>query len=199
MIDSYFTIKEPSASEIKINKSKFIPQAFPLRSQLEIPDLIKSVQKKFYDASHHPNAFRVGLNKNNFRSSDDGEPSGSSGKPVLEAIDKYKLTDTLVIVTRYFGGIKLGVGGLRRAYFDAAELCLKEAEIIEKLVTENLELEFDYKYMNVIMNLIEAENLKLLQNTSDEKCKLTLEVRLSKIEKLKNDLTALTNGSISIY
>lgn len=198
-MDSYFTIKVHTSSEIKINKSKFIAQAFPLKSQLEIPKLIKSVQKKYYGASHHPFAFRVGINKNNFRSSDDGEPSGSSGKPVLEAIDKYKLTDVLLIVTRYFGGIKLGVGGLRRAYFEAADLCLKNAVIIEKLITEKLKLEFDYKFMNVIMNLIEAEKIKLLQNSSEEKCKLTLEVRLSKIEKLKNDLTALTNGSIIIF
>jgi len=196
LVDSYNTIKEHSSSEIKINKSKFIAQAFPLKSQLEIPELIKAVQKKYYNASHHPYAFRVGINKNNFRSSDDGEPSGSSGKPVLEAIDKFKLTDVLVIVTRYFGGIKLGVGGLRRAYFDAAELCLQNAVIIEKLITEKLNLEFDYKFMNVVMNLIETEKIKLLKITSAEKCKLTLEVRLSKINKLKHDLTALTNGSI---
>ncbi len=199
MVDSYFTIKEHTSSEIKISKSKFISQAFPLKSQLEIPELIKSIQKKYYDASHHPFAFRVGISKNNFRSSDDGEPSGSSGKPVLEAIDKYKLTDVLLIVTRYFGGIKLGVGSLRRAYFEAAHLCLKNAVIIEKLITEKLNLEFEYKFMNVIMNLIESEKIKLLQNSSEEKCKLTLEVRLSKIEKLKNDLTALTNGSIIIF
>ena len=198
MVDSYLTIREHSSSEIKINKSKFISQAFSLKSQLEIPILIKRVKKKHYDASHHPYAFRVGMNKNSFRSSDDGEPSGSSGKPVFEAIDKYKLTDVLAVVTRYFGGIKLGVGGLRRAYFDGAEVCLQNAVIIEKLITEKLNMEFDYKFMNVVMNLIEAGKIILLQNSSDEKCKLTLEVRLSKINKLKNDLTALTNGSITI-
>jgi len=198
LVDSYLTIREHSSSEIKINKSKFISQAFSLKSQLEIPILIKRVKKKHYDASHHPYAFRVGMNKNSFRSSDDGEPSGSSGKPVFEAIDKYKLTDVLAVVTRYFGGIKLGVGGLRRAYFDGAEVCLQNAVIIEKLITEKLNMEFDYKFMNVVMNLIEAGKIILLQNSSDEKCKLTLEVRLSKINKLKNDLTALTNGSITI-
>jgi len=199
LIDSYFTIKEHTLSETKINKSKFISQSFPLKSQLEIPELIKSVQKKYYDASHQPFAFRVGINKDNFRSSDDGEPSGSSGKPVLEAIDKYKLTDVLVVVTRYFGGIKLGVGGLRRAYFEAANLCLKDAIIIEKLITKKLNLEFDYKFMNVVMNLIETEKIILLQNSSDEKCKFNIKVRLSKIDKLRKDLTALTNGSITIF
>ncbi|MCY7360771.1 MAG: YigZ family protein, partial [Ignavibacteria bacterium] len=86
MKDSYLTIKDNTTSEIKITKSKFIGQSFPFKSQLEIYGIIKSVKKEFYDASHHPYAFRVGINKNNFRFSDDGEPSGSSGKPVLEAI-----------------------------------------------------------------------------------------------------------------
>lgn len=198
LTDSFFTIEKNSLSEIKINKSKFISQAFPINSQLEIPDIIKSIQKKYYDASHHPYAFRVGLNKDNFRVYDDREPSGSSGKPILEAIDKHNLTNVLGIVTRYFGGIKLGVGGLKRAYFDAADLCLNNSVIVMKLVTEKITLEFDYKYINVIMNLIEAEKINLVQNNSDEKCKLTLDVRLSKIEKLKNDLVSLTNGSIEI-
>lgn len=198
MEDSYFTIRKTASSELKISKSKFIAQTIPFTSQLEIPEIIKSFKKEFYDASHHPYAFRAGINKDNFRFSDDGEPSGSAGKPVLEAIDKHNVTDVIVIVARYFGGVKLGVGGLRRAFFEAADLCLNDSEKIEKLITEKLNLEFDYKYMNQVMNLIESEKIKLLKNTSDEKCKLQLEIRLSKIDKVKTELQSFTNGSIKI-
>lgn len=194
--DSYFTILKTVSSELKISKSKFIAQAIPFSSQTEIPEIIKAFKKEFYDASHHPYAFRVGINKDNFRFSDDGEPSGSAGKPVLEAIDKHSLTDVIVIVARYFGGVKLGVGGLRRAFFEASDLCLNDAEKIEKLITEKLDLEFDYTYMNQVMNLIESEKIKLLKNSSAEKCKLQLEVRLSKIDKVKTELQSFTNGSI---
>ena len=198
MTDSYFTIEKPSSFEIKINKSAFISQAFPFKSQLEIPEIIKAVKKKYYDASHHPYAFRAGLNKNNFRTSDDGEPSGSSGKPVLEAIDKHKLTDILVVVTRYFGGIKLGVGGLRRAYFEAADECLNNSKTTEKFITEIKDIVFDYKYMNLIMNLIEEEKIRLIENNSGEKCSLKLDIRLSLIDKIKNSVSKITNGSAEI-
>ena len=199
MTDSFLTIKYPSISEIKITKSGFIAQAFPLRSKSEISEIINEVRKKYYDASHHPYAYRTGIDKNDFKFSDDGEPSGSAGKPILEIIDRYKVTDVLLVVTRYFGGTKLGVGGLRRAISEAADLCMSSAVIIEKLITEKIKLEFDYTYMNVIMNLLGAEKIKLLENNSDEKCKLILEVRLSKIEKLKTDLIGMTNGNIRIF
>ncbi|HMQ67694.1 MAG TPA: YigZ family protein [Ignavibacteria bacterium] len=198
MIDSFRTIKSSTFSEIKITRSKFISQAFPVSSHQEISDKIKEVKKEYYDASHHPYAYRLGIDKNEFKFSDDGEPSGSSGKPILESIDKLELTDVMVIVTRYFGGTKLGVGGLRRAMSEAADLCLSKAILLEKLITEEMNIEFDYTFMNVVMNLIESEKIKLSGNTSVEKCKLTLEVRLSKIEKLKTDLVSLTNGGIKI-
>ena len=199
MTDSFLTIEKFHSEEIKITRSRFISQAFPVRTKSEITQIINDVRKKYYDASHHPYAYRTGVDKNDFKLSDDGEPSGSSGKPILEIIDKYNITDVLLIVSRYFGGTKLGVGGLRRAISEAADLCLSNAVIIEKLITEKMNLEFDYTFMNVIMKLIEKEQIKLLENNSGEKCKLILEVRLSKIEKLKTDLTGLTNGSIRIF
>jgi len=199
MMDSFLTIEKFHSEEIKITRSRFISHAFPVRTKSEITQIINDSRKKYYDASHHPYAYRTGVDKNDFKFSDDGEPSGSAGKPILEVIDKYNITDVLLIVSRYFGGTKLGVGGLRRAISEAADLCLSNAVIIEKLITEKIDLEFDYTFMNVIMKLIEKEQLKLLENNSDEKCKLILEVRLSKIEKLKTELTGLTNGSIRIF
>lgn len=197
MKDSYLTIKNKSSAELKLNKSKFIAQAFPFILQSEIPELINAVKKEYYDASHHPFAYRAGIDENNFRFSDDGEPQGSSGKPILEAIDKFQLTDTLVIVSRYFGGVKLGVGGLRRAMSEAAELCLINASVIEKLITDRITIEFDYRFMNLIMNLIESEKIKIAQNLSDEKCRITLDVRLSVIEDIKIKFSEITNGTVS--
>ncbi|MEO8666497.1 MAG: YigZ family protein [Ignavibacteria bacterium] len=199
MIDSYFTIEKSSYAEIKITKSRFVSQAFPLDPGTNIPGVLKEVKKKYYDASHHPFAYRLGIDRNNFKVSDDGEPSGSAGKAILEAIDKHDLTNVIVIVARYFGGTKLGVGGLRRAFFESADQCLNNAEITEKLITEKIDLEFDYTFMNVVMKIIEAEKIKLLENNSDEKCRLTLEVRLSKIEHIKKEFVSITNGSIKIF
>lgn len=198
MTDSYFTIIKPTCFEIKINKSAFISHAFPFKNQLEIPDLLKKVRKKYHDASHHPYAFRAGLNKSSFRTSDDGEPSGTSGKPILEAIDKYRLTDILVVVTRYFGGVKLGTGGLRRAYFEAADECLKNAEVTEKFLTHVITIKFDYKYMNVIMKILENKKALIIENKSGEKCHLIIEVRLSESDNLKNEIIKLTNGSAEL-
>lgn len=197
-MDSFLTIESAVVNEIKIQKSKFIAQAFPLKSQLEIPKLLDEVRKKYYDASHHPYAFRAGLKKDSYRYSDDGEPSGSSGKPVLEAIDKHGLTDVLCVVTRYFGGILLGIGGLRRAYFEATDECLSKAVKIEKLITKNVDLEFDYSLMNQVMKYLTDHKIKILENNSEEKVKLICQPRLSIIEKLKSELIEKSNGKIII-
>ena len=198
MTDSFLTIEKFHSEEIKITKSRFISQAFPVSSRTEITDYTNDVRKKYYDASHHPYAYRTGVGKNDFKISDDGEPSGSAGKPILEVIDKYNVTNVLLLVSRYFGGTKLGIGGLRRAISEAADLCLSNAVIIERLITEKMNLEFDYTYMNVVMKLIETEKIKLSENNSGEKCKLILEVRLSIVEMIKKDLISITNGNIKI-
>ena len=117
--DSYKTILIPSEGELKVSKSKFISQIYPVTNSEEVNQTLTSAKKKYYDAAHHPYAYRLGSDENNFRYSDDGEPSGSGGKPIMEVIDKFELTNILIVVTRYFGGVKLGVGGLRRAIFEA--------------------------------------------------------------------------------
>ena len=154
-VDSYKTILQSCEAELKVSKSKFISQISPVNNSEEINKALISVRKKNYDAAHHPFAYRLGLDENNFRYSDDGEPSGSAGKPIMEVIDKFELTNVLLVVTRYFGGVKLGVGGLRRAIFEASELVVQNAEIITKQITENFNIEFDYKYIGAIMNFIE--------------------------------------------
>ena len=198
MKDFYFTISSHSAAEIKIMKSKFISNAYPIRKSADTANLINEFKKKYYDASHFPYAYRAGMHLDEFRYSDDGEPSGSAGKPLLEVIDKNDLTDVLLITARYFGGIKLGVGGLRRAFFAAGEACLDNADIIKKFIMHSIKAEFDYSYINLIMKLIEKEKINILSNESGDRCSLILEIRESQYEKLILKMSDLTNGKITI-
>lgn len=198
-IDSYKTILTPAEAELKVSKSKFISQIYPVLNSDEVNLTLTSARKKYYDAAHHPYAYRLGLDENNFRYSDDGEPSGSAGKPIMEVIDKFELTNVLLVVTRYFGGVKLGVGGLRRAIFEASELAVQNAEIITKQITEDFNIEFDYKYIGAVMNFIEKEQIIILSNTSDDKVKLECSIIVSKVERFKDELGKLTNASINIH
>jgi len=197
--DSYRTIDVANTYIQKIKKSTFISQVFPLGSQLEVSNILEKVKKKYYDARHHPFAYRTGLEDINYRSSDDGEPAGSAGKPILETIQKYDLTNVLVIVSRYFGGVKLGVGGLRRAFFSSADECLKSAKIITKYICEDIKLEFDYEFVNNVMRLLEKEEIKITDNISDERVKLFCSVRLCKTEKIRKSLLNVTKGNIKIF
>jgi len=197
--DSYLTISEKSTAEIKISKSRFISNAHPISDREETTDIINDFKKKYYDASHFPFAFRTGTDMNDFRYSDDGEPSGSAGKPLLESIDKSELTNVLVIVARYFGGVKLGVGGLRRAFLAAGEECLKNAEIVKHLITKSFQIEFGYHFIGAIMNLLEKENIVILKNDSKEQCILKIEVRQSIVEDIILKFTEVTNGDIKIH
>ncbi|MCE1166430.1 MAG: YigZ family protein, partial [Bacteroidetes bacterium] len=122
----------------------------------------------------------------------------SSGKPVFDAINKYDLKDVIVIVTRYFGGVKLGVGGLKRAYFEAAEECLKSCKIREIIITETLKLSFSYAFISQVMNYLEKSGIKVMANNSGEKAVIECDVRLGKTDEFRSDLTELTNGSIKI-
>lgn len=198
IVDSYKTILTPSEAELKVSKSKFISQVYPAASLEEVNGTLISVRKKYYDAAHHPFAYRLGTDDKNFRYSDDGEPSGSAGKPIMEVMDKFELTNVLIVVTRYFGGVKLGVGGLRHAIFDASELAVQNSEIIVKQITEDFKIEFDYKYIGAVMNFIEKEGIIILNNTSHDKVKLECSVIVSKIERFKDELCKLTNASIKI-
>ncbi len=195
--DYFFTIEADYKSEIKIQKSSFIANAFPCISKKSSLDLLNTIRKKYFDARHHPYAYRIGSGYEISKFNDDGEPSGSSGKPILDAIDKYKLTNVIVVVTRYFGGVKLGVGGLKRAYFEAAESCLSQAEIIEKLITKQFVIETDYRFIGAVLNYIEKTKIQIDENSSDDKVKLIVSIRESITEKTKADLSEITNGNIN--
>lgn len=196
--DSFKTIKSFCLFELKTQKSCFIAQAFPFVNPEEFSNIHSAVKKKYFDSAHNPFAYRVGLGNVQFRFNDDGEPSGSAGKPILDAIDKYDLTDIIIFVSRYFGGVKLGVGGLKRAFFDTAEGCLQNAKIITKYIKKKINLEFEYFYMGSIMNFLENNGITSIKSSFDTNVKIECEIRISKIEDFKKKLTELSNGKIKI-
>lgn len=198
MISSYKTISEKSTFELKESKSRFIAVALNALSAEEGMKLYSKVRREYYDAAHFPFAYRVNPSADLFRYSDDGEPSGSGGKPIYDAIVKHSLTNTLVAVVRYFGGIKLGVGGLKRAFFEAADQCLAAAKVKEIFITEKINLEFEYKYISAIMKLIEDEDVKILDNNSGETCQLYVDVRVAVVDDFRKKIVSASNGSIKI-
>ncbi len=184
--DQYKTVKSKSEGFFKDRSSKFYAFAFPVKTEEEIQKYRASVKKEYYDARHHVYAYRLGADLKTFRASDDGEPSNSSGPPVLGKIKSYELTDILIIVVRYFGGTKLGIPGLINAYGSAAEDALKNAEIIIKTITKTIRAEFDYAQMNDVMRLIKDFNLTIAEQDMQMTCKMVLEVPLGIYEKVKS-------------
>ncbi|MCX7833786.1 MAG: IMPACT family protein [Ignavibacteria bacterium] len=196
--DSYKTILSFHRTEFKVKDSKFIVSAYPIDKKEEAEKFIKSVRHEFFNAHHHPYAYVVGCDRNIYKISDDGEPSGSSGKSILRAIDKYNLTNIIIIATRYFGGTKLGKSGLSHAYFKSVDLCLAECNIVEKFVGKEIYLEFEYYYLNPVMNFLNNKKIRIIDNHSDELVKINLMVRLSLIETIKKELRNITKGKIKI-
>lgn len=198
MSDSYKTISKFHREEQKILNSRFIATAYPILDKDEADKYIKSIHKEFFNAHHHPYAYKLYFDKEYYKFSDDGEPSGTSGKPILNAIDKYCLTNIILIITRFFGGTKLGTGGLKHAYFDTADLCLSKCEIIEKYIEKEIYLEFDYTYLNPIMNLLIKKKIRIKENKSDFLVKMSLYVKLSLIDEFKKELINITRNNIKI-
>ncbi len=195
--DSYITLSESCSAEIKIQRSKFIANAYPVTTAEESHSILEKIRKEYFDARHHPYAY-VLYGRDNFRYNDDGEPAGSSGKPVYDAINKYNLQNVIVVVTRYFGGVKLGVGGLKRAYFEAADGCLKNAKVKEVILKEKYVLKFDYSYISAVMKYLETNKIHIAENNSSEIVELVCEVRLRDAEKFREELFDITNGKILI-
>ncbi|MDG5800002.1 YigZ family protein [Marinilabiliaceae bacterium ANBcel2] len=183
--DNYYTLKVESKGLYKEKGSKFISYAYPVESEQEVEDIISSLKKRYHDARHHCFAWKLGMDDNRFRINDDGEPSGTAGKPILGQIRSFNLTNVLIIVIRYFGGIKLGTGGLIRAYKSAAEDALINGEIIEKFVQEVITLSFKYEIMNSIMRIIKEENLKITDQSFGMSCSIAVCVRYSDSERVK--------------
>ena len=189
--DFYKTIASKSEGFFKAQRSKFYAFAYPVNTDLEIKELQKALRKKYYDARHHVYAFRLGADKKIFRASDDGEPSNSSGPPILGQIRSYDLTNILIVVIRYFGGKKLGIPGLINAYKTASEDAIKNAKIISKTIDESIEIKFDYNQMNFVMNLIDEYKMKIIEQNFTTDCKMKLSIRKNFVEKIKLEFTKI--------
>ena len=177
--DTYRSIASPSEGLFKDNGSRFIARAYPIETEEEIKDIIVSLKKEYHDARHHCYAWRLGCGGEHFRANDDGEPSGSAGRQILGQIDSRGLSDILIVVIRYFGGIKLGIPGLIRAYRTSAADALDKAEIIEKLASKRFRLTFGYMSMNDVMKM--SKDLALAPGKQDfgMECSMEVNVRLS--------------------
>jgi uncharacterized YigZ family protein len=184
MVFSFFTIKNATETLYKEKGSKFISFAFPVSTEEEIKTHLHSLRKKYFDATHHCYAYMLGAERKIFRAADDGEPAHSAGTPILNQIKSYGITNVLVVVVRYFGGTKLGVGGLVQAYKLAAEEALKVAIKIEIEITEMLQVGFEYDVQPEIMRLIKDFNLDLIHSQYSTKVEMKLRYRLRDKEKL---------------
>lgn len=195
--DTYKTIAALAESVYTEKRSKFIAIALPVRTLAEIKAYLDEYQKKYYDARHVCYAYMLGAERKEFRANDNGEPSGTAGKPILGQINSNELTDILVIVVRYFGGIKLGTSGLIVAYKTAAAQALSEAQIIEKTVDEQVTVVFEYPFMNDIMRIVKEESLEILNQSYDMDCVMTLRIRKSQMPRLRMRLEKVETARIS--
>ena len=192
-MDTYKTIAAPVEEVIfKEKSSKFLGYAFPITSEEEIKAHLEAVKKAHFSARHWCYAWQLGYGRHQrYRANDDGEPNNTAGIPIYGQIQSFELTNILVIVVRYFGGIKLGVGGLVQAYKTTAQLTLQETEIEEKLITEELVINFDYPLMNKVMRVVKEQNLTVTAQHLTESCELHLAIRQSdyaKVEEIFNNL-----------
>lgn len=183
--DVYRTIVAPAEGIYTEKRSKFIAIALPVRTVDEVKVLLEEYQKKYYDARHVCYAYMLGPQRKDFRANDNGEPSGTAGKPILGQINSNELTDILIIVVRYFGGIKLGTSGLIVAYKAAAAEALAAADVVEKTVDECIRFWFEYPFMNDVMRVVKEEGPEIVEQGYDMDCRMTLRIRSSLMPRLR--------------
>ena len=182
MKDTYYTIAAPTEGEFKDRGSKFIAYAYPIDDTSEAQEYLTEVKKEHFKARHHCYAYRIGLDQNNFRANDDGEPSGTAGKPILGQLNKLDLTNTIVIVVRYFGGTKLGTSGLINAYRTATAVALEKANIIQKTVKDHYQITFDYRLMSDVMNALKKGDFEVKKQVFETEAVIEVAIPLSEVE-----------------
>ena len=197
MDDTYKTIVRLAEGTYSEKRSKFLAFAIPVRSLDEVKEYLKFYEKKYFDARHVCYAYMLGAERTNFRANDNGEPSGTAGRPILGQINSFDLTDILLVVVRYFGGIKLGTSGLIVAYKAAAQEALNAAEIIEKTVDADITFFFEYPFMNDVMRIVKEESPEIISQDFDNNCRMTLRIRKSQFDRLKDRLQKVETLRIS--
>lgn len=196
MSDLYLTIAGPAEAAFTEKRSKFLAFAWPVSTPAEALERVGELVKKYYDARHVCWAYMLGADRTQFRANDNGEPSGTAGKPILGQINSLGLTDVVVAVVRYFGGIKLGTPGLIVAYRTAARLALEAAETVERHLTARIAFTYPYEVINDAMRLSRLPGVKVLESTFDNLCTLVLEVELDALPALRRSLDDIEGVTI---
>ena len=194
MIDEYKTISENKISEgyYTEKRSKFLAFAHHVETVDEAMEIVKNYRKKYYDARHCCYAYVIGAEGETFRANDDGEPSSTAGRPILGQINSHDLTNILIVVIRYFGGVKLGTSGLIVAYRTAAADAIEKCEIETRQVEEIIRYQFTYPMMNDVMRIVKEMNPKIIEQNFDNTCEIVLSIRKSEAENLSNRLKKLS-------
>jgi uncharacterized YigZ family protein len=198
MEDTYATIQHRGTAEVKVQGSRFIALAVPGATREEMDSVLESVRKEYFDATHHCYAYRFGTGREAYRMHDDGEPAGTGGRPILTAIDREGLTDVVVVVTRYFGGTKLGVGGLARAYGEAAGRALRDAGRETRFVMSRLDVVFPHEVTSAVMHCLSRIQARIVETAYDEHVRMRVEIRQSAAGELKDRLVEQTGGKAII-
>ena len=183
-MDVYHSIAKTSEGSFKERGSRFLAYAFPVQNEEEVREHVKNLKKEHHSARHHCYAFRIGVKEPAFRSNDDGEPSGTAGRPIYGQILSRDLTNILIVVVRYFGGTKLGTSGLINAYRSAAEECLEHAEIIDLVIKKQCEIRLAYDLLNPVMRMIDEEGAEILEKDFTDTCRMLLNIRESDFERV---------------
>lgn len=191
MSDTYKTITAKSEGIYKEKGSKFLSFAHPVVSVDEVKEIVKDYQKRFFDARHVCYAYMLGTERTEFRANDDGEPSGTAGRPILGQINSRELTNVLVVVIRYFGGILLGTGGLITAYKEATIEALNQANVVERTIDMQYEIAFDYLLMNDVMRIVKETNAQIVSQTYENECGMLVSIRKQEAEILYAKLDKL--------
>ena len=193
---SFNTIKSPVENILSKEKgSKFIGFAYPVSDEKELKSALLHLKELHPKATHHCYAFRMGMNGENYRANDDGEPSGSAGLPIYNQLLAHEITNVLVVVIRYYGGTKLGVSGLVKAYKESAKLALEESEIITKELESEVSIQFNFNQQNLIFTLLNKFEGKILDFLTDEQCTIIAKIKTSQKEKISEQLSEMQNIS----
>jgi len=195
--DTYLTIEKPAQAIFKDKGSKFLAFAYPVENEQQVKDILSQLKKEHHTANHHCYAYRLGADKLNFRANDDGEPNNTAGKPILGQLQSSDLTNVLIVVVRYFGGVLLGVSGLINAYKNSAAEVIKASQITEKQILFSYTIHFPFEQLNDVMKILKQSGCKILEQQFDTDCRISFNIRkgqsehceevLKKIEGLKLD------------
>jgi uncharacterized YigZ family protein len=189
--DTYQSIERPSEGLYKEKGSKFISFAFPVQNEETIKELLAGIRKEHFSARHCCYAWSLGIGQERYRVNDDGEPSGTAGRPIFGQIQSHQLTNILLVVVRYFGGTLLGVSGLIQAYKQAASDAISNATIVTRTVEHIIEIQFDYSAMNSLMQLIKEEQLEIVATQFDLQCTIQIRVRSTRLEEIESKIAKI--------